>query len=360
VFFCRRDPEATTAILCDGIGSGVKAHLAAEMTVSRLSESVGGGVSAHKAFTSVVARMERARLEREVYPWAALTLVRVGPDGTTTILGYEAPPAVLVSGGSVSVLSGRRLDIAPEATEAACVLLPGDRLMLVSDGITQAGLGQGLADGWGIQGVGRFVAGPELRGESAEDLARAVCDQAREYWQAPAGDDCSVAVLSARRGSVVNILTGPPSRKSKDAAVARAFLAADGIKVVCGATTAAIVGRQTGQEPTVDMGHSSLLAPPKYTLSGVDLVTEGAVTLNQAYNIIDSDPAGWTDTSGVTDLCSLLLGADRVNLTVGGAANPGNETIHFRQQGLIRRGEIASLLAGKLRRMGKLVVQRFV
>ena len=99
-----------------------------------------------------------------------------------------------------------------------------------------------------------------------------------------------------------------------------------------------------------------MVAPPVSSIEGIDLVTEGLVTLNQAYNILSEDPRKYEKESGVTSLCELLLMADRVNIMVGAAYNPANENISFRQLGLLSRRNIVDLLADKLRGMGKLVV----
>jgi hypothetical protein len=133
------------------------------------------------------------------------------------------------------------------------------------------------------------------------------------------------------------------------------FLQSEGRKVVCGATTAKIVGQRLGVSLEVEQSES-LIAPPTYRLKGVDLVTEGAVTLNQAYNILDEDPTEYEEESGVTHLCDLLHGADRVNIFLGMARNPASGDIAFRQQGILPRIKVVPLLAERLRQQGKLVV----
>jgi len=99
-----------------------------------------------------------------------------------------------------------------------------------------------------------------------------------------------------------------------------------------------------------------MLAPPGYLLDGIDLVTEGSVTLNQVYNVLDVDPSQFDEDSGVTSLYELLVHADRVNFILGTAQNPANWHISFQQRGLLPRTKIVELLADKLREAGKLVV----
>ena len=159
-----------------------------------------------------------------------------------------------------------------------------------------------------------------------------------------------------RKGHIVNILTGPPASRAEDVGVVRRFLQMEGLKFVCGGTTAEIVARVLRQPLRVEQSCSSLIAPPRYEIPGVDLVTEGAVTLNQVYNLLEEDIGNLTEDSGVTELCSLLRVADRVNLFLGDARNGATNDVSFRQRGILTRQQIIPLLADKLRAAGKLVV----
>jgi hypothetical protein len=99
----------------------------------------------------------------------------------------------------------------------------------------------------------------------------------------------------------------------------------------------------------------SPIEPPAYHIDGIDLVTEGAVTLNQVYNILQDDLAEQDDRSPVHQLCLLLQICDRVNFWLGGAANPANTGLRFRQLGVTPRSQIIPMLVQRLRTMGKQV-----
>ena len=107
---------------------------------------------------------------------------------------------------------------------------------------------------------------------------------------------------------------------------------------------------------TADTTPQSLLAPPRQGIEGIDLVTEGAVTLNQVYNVLDADPALFDEVNAVTDFVELLRAADRVTIIMGKSANPSNAHIAFRQQGILSRDTIIPLLVKKLEAIGKLVI----
>jgi hypothetical protein len=324
------------------------------MCVSRLFELLERHFSLRDAFAAVARTMTSA-MGSEL-PFVAFNVARIHADGRTTVLSYESPPPIFVGKRQAQVLNQRTLSLDRAVVgEAQCHLEPGEGLLICSDGITQAGLGAGLGMGWGPAGVCEYVNELLAEGLPITTLASGVHDWARGLWGAKAGDDCTAIVASCRPGRTVNILTGPPAHRAHDRPLVAKFLQSDGAKVVCGATTAKIVGQKMGVTVQVEQS-ASLISPPAYKLRGIDLVTEGAVTLNQAYNILDEDPAEYSEESGVTHLCELLHHADRVNIFLGKARNPASADIAFRQQGILPRTTVVPLLAEKLRQRGKLVV----
>jgi hypothetical protein len=354
VVACDRNEAATSLICADGIGSGIHAHIAAELCVSRLLELLRLGTSLRKATASVVRSMERNREPGGAF--AAFSVARILNDGMTTILAYEAPAAILLGRRHAVAIPSRSVELGGTlVTESECYLEPGDGLILMSDGITQAGLGHGLVRGWETDGVLRYINGCLTDGRSPKELPTLVHNEARRLW-VESGDDCTVITALCRRGQIVNILTGPPGASSSDVATVRRFMQSEGLKVVCGGTTAEIVARVLGESVVVETNPPSMVAPPRYEIPGVDLVTEGAVTLNQVYNVLDEDLANFTEDSGVTELCALLHVADRVNIFAGSAKNKASGDISFRQCGILTRENIVPLIADKLRTAGKLVV----
>lgn len=349
-----RTPAATTLVCADGIGSGIRAHIAAEMCASRLIELLDLGHSLRKAFAALVRTMEQSRDPTK--PFAAFSVARVLNDGSASILAYEAPAAVLLSRRHAAALNTTPVELGGAlATEAHCYLEAGDGLMLMSDGITQAGLGCGSPAGWQTEGVLRFVNDRLSDGTPPKELPLLIRREANRMWIA-GGDDCTVAMALCRRGQVVNVLTGPPGDRDKDVAVVRRFMKMDGLKIVCGGSTAGMIARVLGEQVSVEQEPKSLVAPPRYEVPGIDLVTEGAVTLNQVYNIFDEDLKNLKEDSGVTELCALLQIADRVNILQGSAVNRAAGDISFRQRGILTRDRIVPLLAQRLREAGKLVV----
>lgn len=347
-----RRPEATIIILADGIGSGIKANVYANMAISRLQSLIEQGVSLRNAFAGLVKTMHAAR--GTDLPYAVFTLVQILKNGETTILAYEMPEGVFIGKHSITPCKRRDFTLGHDViSETILFLEPGEGIILYSDGISQAGMGLTTRTGWSSKEICSFLNN-HLNDEEA-DFAEIVHNRARQLWQGFRGDDCSVISAICRPGRVVNIFTGPPAERQKDAAAVSNFCKSDGEKVVCGATTAKVVAQHLGRRLQINHNDHSLIAPPGYSIEGIDLVSEGAVTLNQAYNILDVDPVNFEPDSSVSRLCELLIKADRVNFFVGSAENEAHADISFRQRGIIPRGKIVRMLTERLRQLGKLV-----
>jgi hypothetical protein len=361
VIECDRAPGATTLVLSDGLGTGIAAHLASQFNVSRLLGRVRTGASVRKAFLGNVETMEKNRGGN--LPWAAFSVLRVLPEGAATVLAYEAPHPILLNERHAQVLPLRPMPFGTaDVGEVHCHLRSGDSVLLLSDGITQAGLGRGLpgmAEGWGIEGVCRAVGRLLSEGCRVEKIPGEIHREALRLW-GEAGDDCSVTLAHCREGITVSLLTGPPSMPEKDAQSVRDFLKSGGLHIVCGATTASIVARELRGKLDIRLDSDGSIGPPGYKVDGIDLVTEGTVSLNQLYNVIDADSDELDPRSPVTELITLLMIADRIRIWMGTRVNPAVQDIAYQQQGILLRHKIVPLLAERFRAKGKMVEMHYL
>ncbi len=349
-----RTPEATVILLTDGIGSGIKANIYANMACSRLEKLLEARFSLRRAFSSLVKTMHEAR--GTDMPYAVFSVVRILNNGEATILAYEMPEAIFVGRHSATVLQRRNFTLEREViSESNLFLEPGEGLILFSDGITLAGIGGKTRLGWNTSEVCRFVNDSLVSGDKKKQLYQKIQQRALNLWGDPCGDDCTVVGAFCRVGKVVNIFTGPPASSNDDQKVVESFLALPGVKIVCGATTAQIVARHLKKELRLNTSDTSMISPPGYSIDGIELVTEGAVTLNQLYNILDADPNYFESDSSVTRFYDTIFDADRINFIVGVTQNIGHTDIAFRQQGIIPRLKIVELLAEKLAIEGRLI-----
>ncbi len=355
VFGVIRDLNATTIVLADGLGSGIKAHISATMCVARITSLIEEGASIREAFKSVTDTMDKAWGTGE--PFSVFTVARILNNGNTTVLSYEMPPPILVSPVYAHILKDRVYTQNKAIIhESICMLSKDEGILLVSDGITQAGIGQRFINGWESEGVWRYVES-QLDGEriNGDEIVTSVHALAKSYWPKDKGDDCSVILGLNRRGVIVNLICGPPLNKSDDEKFVKSFLKAEGIHLISGGTTAKIVAKVAKKKLEV-IESESPITPPAYHIDGFEMVTEGVVTLNQVYNLLDEENSALNTENTVGELIWYLRMADRINIWEGKAPNSGHDVIEFRQQGLLDRTKIIHLITENLRKQGKLIV----
>lgn len=352
-----RDDISTTLVLSDGLGSGIKANIAANMCVARCLGLIKSGASLKETFSTLVSTMNNAWGTEN--PFAVFSIARILRNGDSTILSYEMPPPLLVNSYSGNILTTNATTIEKAIIyESHCSLKVGEGIMLVSDGITQAGLGCGLTHGWEIKGVSSFVTNLLLNKKAnIKEIPELVHNFARTLWKKAKGDDCSIAFALCRNGITVNIVTGPPANKNNDEKFIGSFLKSEGIKIVCGGTTAKLVSNALKRPLNLKEGTGNSITPPEYSIDGINYVTEGAVTLNQVFNILDEDISEYNTKTGVFALVDFLNIADKINFWIGDATNEGLENIEFKQQHILSREKITRLLINRLREKGKLVVE---
>jgi hypothetical protein len=336
-----RTNTGTTSICADGIGSGIRAHIAAQMCVSRLTESLQQELSLRTVFQSVATTMQACRDPQK--PFAAFSIARIRSDGYATVFSYDAPLPILVSRQGANVLAHRPFPLPGGlAMESTCQLDMGEGILLMSDGITQAGLGYGTTGEWTSDGVVQYInsnissrlklsLAPEMLHKEAlarwkgemQESQRPQSERSFSPYSPDArhqatvrgpakvtGDDCSIMLGLCRTGQTVNLFTGPPIDRDNDIPTVKRFLHLPGLKIVCGGTTSKLVAKYLNVPLEMESEPTSTIAPPRYGIRGINLVTEGAVTLNQVYNILDEDVSKLQEDSGVTELRMLLGVAD--------------------------------------------------
>lgn len=129
----------------------------------------------------------------------------------------------------------------------------------------------------------------------------------------------------------MNILTGPPQNKADDARMVQDFMKQEGIKIVSGGITSQIVARELGTRLITSVGVLDPEIPPTAKIEGIDLVTEGVLTLNKAIDLLEQYQQDEVSEeffeelsrdNGATRLaCYLMENCTTVNLFIGKAIN---------------------------------------
>jgi hypothetical protein len=353
-----RNLDATTIILLDGIGSGIKANIAAHLNASRILELLKLGFTITQVVMKLAESMHKARTID--IPFVAFSLAHILHNGNCTILTYEMPPPVFIENNTAFIPDAKTTAINGEVIRRFHFNLSNDNsVILVSDGVTQSGMGKGLTFGLTAEGVKDFINGSIKSDFDISKLPERILMKSYEASSSQFEDDTTAILLTGEKGKILNILTGPPVDRNQDDELIRNFMNSKGLKVICGSTTLEIASRVLNEKVELASFNSAFFKPPTYTMKGLDLATEGAIVLNQLYNILDKNYQSYDRESCVSEMAILLQAVDLVYFWVGMSDNQGHQDIVFTQLHILPRKVIVPLIIEKLKAMGKLVVVNY-
>jgi hypothetical protein len=348
-----RHTDSVTLALSDGLGSGVKANILATLTTQIAMRMLEDNLSLGEVVQTLSETLPVCAVRKVAY--STFAIAQFFSQGSARVVEFDSPPPILLRGRKIQPVDyeERRID-GKTIQEAVLELADGDWVVFLSDGVLNAGIGGVYPLGWGWEQAAQFLEKHAHRDLSAEDLAGKVAEAVGELYADRPGDDVSIAVIKVRHKRVANVLTGPPSQRGQDGEWVEHFTHRLGRRVVCGGTTAKIVARQMGQALEVDLSTITAEVPPLARLPGVDLVTEGILTLTRVRDLLraGTDRAAVRfQADGASSLLRLLLGVDHVHFVVGQAVNPAHQNPDLPHQLGIRVGVVREIVE-ELRQRG--------
>ena len=245
------------------------------------------------------------------------------------------------------------LVLGKQINKAQIQLKEDDYLLITSDGVTEAGLGLTLSFGLQTAGLVKALKEHVKDNKSAQDLVNQVIDICMSYYINEPGDDTTAVAIHMRQPRECALLTGLPVDKNDDAGMVHAFQTTAGRKIICGGTTAQVFARETHKEVhTID---SSLTdeVPPISKIDGVDLVTEGIITMDYCTRLLEENHIENNPKNGAAMLLEQLLWADKITIFCGTKVNEAYEQI---KPGIRLRDTLVEKLTRELQKRHKEVI----
>ena len=257
--------------------------------------------------------------------YSTFTILQVDSSGNAYLVQFDNPDAFYVSDGCVGSVDCVQRRVADKVVkEARFRVRSGDHLFLVSDGMIHAGIGGVLNLGWGWPNVADYIRRITQQEKRASVLAKWMINVCDQFYGGKPGDDATCVAITVREPRHVTAAVGPPRNPEDDRNMVAKLMGASGTRVVCGGTTGKIVARETGASLKVDLASMVQGVPPTATVRGVDLVTEGIITLSKALSKLASPEEAY-GKDGASRLARVLLDADHVEFLVGKAVNPAHQ-----------------------------------
>ena len=337
------------AALSDGLGSGVKAHILATMTTSMAIKFLESNVPTLEAAEIIMDSLPVCEVRKIGYATFSLFDFRLGGRARVTEMGNPG----YIHLRDVSEVAPLKDEMVVsehwpdrEVRECEADFRPGDRIIMCSDGVTQAGLGQrrDMKFGWRRSGVLQFVqrliaADSEI---SAKDLSSAIAREALNLVPGGCKDDISCAVAYLRRPRVMRVLTGPPYYREHDGDYARQALIGSEHVVVCGGTSANILERELGVKVKVSLAdmRSSGGLPPIGRMDGIGIATEGILTLSRVLSALEEMRSPKYEPAAARAILDMMMRHDRIEFVLGTKVNESHQDPGIPQDLELRRSVI--------------------
>lgn len=350
----------TIMVLADGLGSGVKANILASLTSKIVATMLAEGADIPDVIETIASTLPVCK-ERMV-AYSTFVMLRATPEGDAHIVEFDNPDIIIIRNGKWLPLEWKETVIADKRIkECDLKLKPGDFCVTFSDGVIHAGVGKLLNLGWQWDNVVEYLENSYKKDATAhavQSLLLAACNNL--YMESP-GDDTTVAVCKVRTPNVAFVMVGPPVDPKDDEKLVDELIHFDGTKILCGGTTSQIVSRITGRPIRTMINYISPDVPPIGQMDGIDLVTEGVITLGKTLEIMkkyEDSTVGRENALNYKSDGAHLLAQTLINkctgakFVVGRALNPAHQNPELPIDLSIKL-RLVQEIANCLKRLGK-------
>ncbi|MCR5136949.1 MAG: serine/threonine-protein phosphatase [Oscillospiraceae bacterium] len=286
VQFVHRD-DSDILVLADGMGSGVRANMLSTLTSQIFGKMLEEGAALEDCVETVVDTLPADPLTGVSF--STFTVLQIFHDGRGILFEYENPGCIFIRGGELvriprneQLISGKAINTYRFTAKV------GDTFLIMTDGTVHAGLGSLMSFGWPWEEIADFALRGHSEGQSPLREAVRICDTCNDLYGGAPGDDTTVACVHVTGQKRLHLMTGPARNRADDERMVRAFMSGDGTvrRIVSGGTSASIVSRVLKRPMTVSMDYGDSDLPPEGHIAGIDLVTEGVLTLARVIQIL--------------------------------------------------------------------------
>lgn len=321
------------AVLSDGLGSGIKANVLSSMTASMAISFRLHNTPVIELAKSIMDTLPVDSLRNISY--STFSIVDIDFDGDTTIVEYGNPSFFIMRDGKCIYCEKEKIEVTQNEKKShvllsKCKLQENDRLIVVTDGVTQSGIGNPLTPfGWGNEGLAEYIVRQIGLSStiSASELSRMIVMKSQQNDAYKMKDDASCAVIYRRIPRYLLLVSGPPYSETRDRYIADKVAGYKGKIIVCGGTTSGIISRELHREiscPPIEQMKGDI--PPLASMEGVDLISEGILTLGKVLKILEEMKApDITEHDPAATIVRYLINADIIDIIVGTRINEAHQ-----------------------------------
>lgn len=327
-----QNENSTVIVLADGLGSGVKASILSTLTSKIISTMMAEGLPLEECVSTIAATLPICSVRGVAY--STFTIIHIIDNSVAELIQYDNPHVILLRDCENYEYPKSELNIDGKKIYKSTVKLQeNDIFIAMSDGCTHAGIGLAFNFGWKRENIAEFMKTVAGVGYTAKTLSTMLVDECNKQYGFHPGDDTTACVVRIRRREPMNILFGPPRNRDDCNRMMSLFFSKEGKHIVCGGTTSSIAAKYLGKPLKASLSFERSDVPPIAEIEGVDLVTEGVITINKVIEYA-KDALGKNELyeqwslrhDGASMICRLLFEeATDINFFVGRAVNPAHQ-----------------------------------
>ncbi|KYH34333.1 stage II sporulation protein E (SpoIIE) [Clostridium tepidiprofundi DSM 19306] len=358
--------DSTIIVMSDGLGSGVKANILASLTTKIVGTLLKEGMDIFETVSTITNTLPVCKVRNIAY--STFTFIKVYKDGRAHIVEYDNPGVFMLRRGKNYNLDKREIVINNKKVyESKLNVKDGDVFVLVSDGAIHAGIGNILNLGWTWDSVKEYLEKCTRNRKCARDISKDLISVCWDLYGSKPGDDTTAVAVKIRKPEYIDIFTGPPEDKNNDKYVIEKLMSGKGKKIICGGTAANIAERELKKKLIVNDDYYCDV-PPTATLEGIDLVTEGVLTISKAIDkikkysesVLLNDGYDIKGDDGASKLASMLIEeCTHIHFWIGKAINPAHQNPSFPANLSIKLNLVEQLIE-LLKSLGKCVEITYV
>lgn len=324
--------KSTIIVLADGLGSGVKASILSTLTAKIISTMMAAGLPIEECVATIAATLPVCSLRGVAY--STFTIIHILNNETAEIIQYDNPHVIVIRNFEYYDYPKTEMNIGGKTIYKSVISLrEEDVFIAMSDGCPHAGMGRTFNFGWRREEIADYMKVLVAGGYTAKNLSTMLVDECDRLYDHKPGDDTTSCVVKIRKREPMNILFGPPSNRDDANRMMALFFSKEGKHIVCGGTTSSIAAKYLGKTVRTSLKFEKSDVPPIAYIDGVDLVTEGVITMNKVIQYA-KDYLGdnelyedWSYKKDGASLISRLLfeEATDINFYVGRAVNPAHQ-----------------------------------
>ncbi len=319
-------------VLADGLGSGVKASILSTLTSKIISTMMAEGLGLEDCVSTIAATLPVCSVRGVAY--STFSILHLIDNETAEIIQYDNPMAILIRDEVNYDYPKTEMTIGGKKIYKSVIKLQeGDIFILMSDGCPHAGIGTAYNFGWKREDIITYMEAQAPAGYTAKTLSTILVDECDRLYDHKPGDDTTACVVRIRKRVPMNLLFGPPSNRDDNDRMMSLFFSKEGKHIVCGGTTSTIAAKYLHKPLKTTLKFEASDVPPIAEIEGVDLVTEGVITVNkvleyaQDYLQDNESYEQWAfKNDGASQISRLLFEeATDINFYVGRAINPAHQ-----------------------------------